>query len=789
MAEPSGTDVARLKALIARQRRELDRARSQAATRSVADLATGMLMQQLHCSPAQARRQLARLARESDDTVAELAAQITGQPSPDEAGDPADSGAPGLSLAWAAAEAAPDGTAVAAALLDEALAAMGAVAVALWMIEPDGGLELAGQAGFGTREASRWRRIHPDMRALPQDVARDGVETWWPAGPPAGDDRPLMGRWPGGARAGLPLRDSGATVGSMVICWPEPLADFPAPLRRELAALADLAAHTLGAELPDGAAGTGPPGTGSSPPGGTTPGGMASPRVGADQAARHRASWVFGLMDGLLEAFLFAHAVRDPGGEVTDFRIEHVSAGFRDPAGRGTADLAGHQLLELYPAAAVAGRPVRHLRGGAGRRAAVRQRRDRRGPDRPRRPRPAPAVRVARLYDGVAIAWRGADDTGRLAALLQHAQRLGRIGSWEENLRTGEVHWTDSAFALFGQAPGVPVPIADLHTRVPGDDVPAVQGFRGTLLADRRESAAAFRIVRADDGSLRQIRAYAEPVTDPAGDVIAIRGAYQDVSADYHTRLAFAVAREQLADSQERAEEEHRLAVRLQQAITPRSSEPVAAAGLDVAARYRPSGPGSLVSGDWYDTVLLPSKDVLLVVGDIAGHGLDAVTGMVTMRNGLRGLSVTGAGPATLLGWLNSAACHLTDGIIGTAICGLYDPVGRSLRWARAGHLPPILVRDGRASTLSLPRGMLLGADPDASYAEMTTPLELGDILLLFTDGLIERRDRPIDEALDSLLQIAEQPAGDIGSYADCVMAKTSSNTDDDACLVAVHVR
>jgi serine phosphatase RsbU (regulator of sigma subunit) len=773
VAEPSGTDVARLEALVARQRRELDRMRSQAATRSVVDLATGVLVEQLRCSPAQARRQLARLARESDDTVAELAAQITGKLPPDDADDPADAGPHGLSLAWAAAEAAPDGTAVAAALLDEVLAGAGAVAVALWLLEPDGGLELVGQAGFGTREASRWRRIHPDMRALPQDVARDGLETWWPAGPPEGDDRPLMGRWPGGARAGLPLRDSGMMLGSMVICWPEPLADFPAPLRRQLAALADLAAHALVAELPPGTGGSGAPPL----------------RAGADQAARHRASWVFGLMDGLLEAFLFAHAVRDDDGEVADFCIDHVSAGFRDPAGRDGAELAGRQLLELYPAAALAGGLfdicVTALATGEPQDvsgeivAAQTGYAD---------PGPAPAVRIARLYDGVAIAWRGADETSRLATLLQHAQRLGRIGSWEENLRTGEVHWTESAFALFGQVPGAPVPIADLHTRVPGDDVPAVQGFRDTLLADRRESAAAFRIVRADD-SVRQIRAYAEPVTDPAGDVIAIRGAYQDVSADYHTRLAFAAAREQLADTQERAEEEHRLAVRLQQAITPRSSEPVAAAGLDVAARYRPSGPGNLVSGDWYDTVLLPTKDVLVVVGDIAGHGLDAVTGMVTMRNGLRGLSVTGAGPATLLGWLNSAACHLTDGIIGTAICGLYDPVGRSLRWARAGHLPPILVRDGRACTLSLPRGLLLGADPDASYAEMTTPLQLGDLLLLFTDGLIERRDRPIDDALDSLLQIAGQPADEIGSYADYVMAKTSSNTDDDACLVAVHVR
>jgi serine phosphatase RsbU (regulator of sigma subunit) len=758
VAEPNGTDVARMQALIARQRGELDRVRSLAASRSVIDLATGVLMEQLHCSPAEARRQLARLARDSGDSLAELAAQVTGQLPPEEAGD---SGLPGFSLAWAAVEAAADGTAVATALLDEALAPVGASAVALWLLEPDGGLELAGQAGFGELEASRWRRIHPDMRALPQDVARDGAEAWWPAGPPRGDDRPLIGRWPGGARVGLPLRDAGGTIGSMVICWPEPAEDFPPPVRRQLTALADLAVHALDGQMPDGG-----------------------------QAARHRASWMFGLMDGLLDGFMFARAVTGDDGEVTDFLIDHVSAGFRDPAGRGGADLVGRQLLEMYPAAVLTGglfdRCVTVLATGEPQHVAgevVAAQTGAAGTES------VPAIRIARLYDGVAIAWRGADDAGRLASLLQHAQRLGRIGSWEENLRTGEVHWAEPTFALFGQQPGVPVPIADLHSHVPADDIPAVQGFRDTLLAEHRETAAAFRVVRSDDGSVRQMRAYAEPVTAPAGTVIAVRGAYQDVSSDYHTRLAFAAAREQLADSEERAAEEHRLALRLQEAITPRSSEPLAAPGLDVAARYRPSGQESLVSGDWYDTVLLPSQEVLVVVGDIAGHGLDAVTGMVTVRNSLRGLAITGAGPATLLAWLNTAACHFSDGIMGTVICGLYNPAGRSLRWARAGHLPPILVRGGAAQTLPLPPGLLLGADPDASYTEVVTSLEPGDLLLLFTDGLIERRDQPIDDALDSLLRVACRPAADIASYADYLVGEAASNTDDDACLVAVHVR
>jgi len=758
VAEPNGTDVTRMQALIARQRRELDRMRSLAATRSVIDLATGVLTEQLHCSPADARRQLARLARDSGDSVAELAAQITGQLPPEAADDPEPRG---FSLAWAAVEIAADGTAVASALLDEALAPIGAVAVAVWLIEPDGGLELAGQAGFGEAEASRWRRIPPDMRALPLDVARDGAETWWPAGPPQGDDRPLMGRWPGGARAGLPLRDTGATIGCIMICWPEPAEEFAPALRRQLAALADLAANALGARLADG-----------------------------DQAARHRASWVFGLLDGLLDGFMFARAVTGDDGELTDFRIDHVSPGFRDPVGRGAGELAGRQLLEMYPAAALTGglfdRCVTVLATGEAERVAGEVAAAQTGAASTES---VPGMRIARLYDGVVIAWRAADDTGRLATLLQHAQRLGRIGSWEENLRTGEVHWTEPTFALFGQESGVPVRIADLHSHVPADDIPAVQGFRDTLLAEHRETAAAFRIVRSDDGSVRQMRAYAEPVTAPAGTVIAVRGAYQDVSSDYHTRLAFAAAREQLADTEERAAEEHRLALRLQEAITPRSSEPLAAPGLDVAARYRPSGQGNLVSGDWYDTVLLPSQEILVVVGDIAGHGLDAVTGMVTVRNSLRGLAITGARPGTLLGWLNTAACQFSDAIMGTVICGLYDPASRSLRWARAGHLPPILVRGGAARTLSLPPGLLLGADPDASYTEATISLEAGDRLLLFTDGLIERRDQPIDDALDSLLAVACRPASDIASYADHVVAETSSNTDDDACLVAVHVR
>jgi serine phosphatase RsbU (regulator of sigma subunit) len=405
-------------------------------------------------------------------------------------------------------------------------------------------------------------------------------------------------------------------------------------------------------------------------------------------------------------------------------------------------------------------------------------------------------VRIARFFDGVVIAWRMAIEADRLAALLGQIQRLGRIGGWTENLLTGRADWTEAAFGLFGLPvrARTAIPLAELHSYVTGADVPAVREFRDTLVRVGLPASTTFRIVRADDGSVRQIRVFAEPVLGPAGTAESVRGAFQDITAEYQTRVVLAATRDQLADSEHRAEEEHLLAVRLQRAILPPTVPPVEAAGIEVAVRYRPAGPGHLVGGDWYDTLLLPNKDVLLVVGDIAGHGIDAVTGMVAARNCLRGLAITGAGPGALLAHLNSAICHLIDGVVGTVVCGLYQPGDRMLRWARAGHLPPVVIHDGQATTLPLPQGVLVGSDPDARYEEFTTPLASGDMMLLFTDGMIERRDTPITDALDQFAHRAAQPyqAGPQPSaarLADHVLAHAASDTGDDACLVTVRIR
>lgn len=750
--------ISRLDAVIARQRSELDAIRAQAASRSVIDLATGIVMEQLGCTPDEARSQLDRLADQASLSVQALASRIARLEPPD--GD-ADQGWHRLALVRPQFDDAPDADAVATAMLEEVLGPAGAKAVALWRIEPDGAMQLAGQAGLSQWEASRWRRIHPDMSTLGRDAARAGVETWWPAGPAGGDDRPMIGSsWPDGARAALPMRQSGLVVGVMVICWPARLDEFRQPLRKQLMALADLAGQAMWHR----SAGDGP----------------------ADQPI----SAVIGLLDNLLDGLLVASAVRDEQGTLADFRISHMKGQLPGSPEAGRKRVVGMSLLETYPWAAAAGSLFDHcaaaLETGVaqflnGERSSA--------PARETGALAAPAIRITRFYDGVAISWRKSDDADRLSALLQHTQRLGRIGAWEENLRTGEVRWTDSTYQIFGLKNGTPVPVSELDRCVPADDLPALRGFRQRLQAEGRECAGAFRIIRADDESERQIRAYAEPISDPAGAVLSLRGAYQDVSADYHTQVAFAAAREQLADTEARAAEDHRLALRLQEAITPRASEPTATHGLEIAARYRPATSGGLVGGDWYDVMRMPDEQTLLVIGDTAGHGLDAVKGMVTLRNALRGLAATGASPAVLLGWLNAAACSFNPSIIGTAICALFDPASRSLSWARAGHLPPILVRDGQARIIPAPQGILLGADSSETYTETATSLEPDDTVLFYTDGLVERRHDPIDHAIGALLQSASDPAADVSQYAGHLVDHAPSDTGDDTCLLVVRVR
>ncbi|SFW83201.1 SpoIIE family protein phosphatase [Amycolatopsis australiensis] len=767
-------NLARLADTVARLRGEVDHAHAVADGRALIELAKGVLMERLHCTPGDAARQLESLAERAGMTPLEFAADVVGEAAEDKItevtqeflarADGEESVAVRLRTAESGVLAAGDTQRVAESILEHALRPLGATAVAVWLAGPDGSLTLAGSAGFSAEEAARWRYVPPGVATPARSALTERDLVWFPTLTGAG--LPSIGQHTlaGGGRVAVPTGTGGRIIGVVEMCWPDPLPAEPGRQRRQLEALAELCAHTL-----------------------DTWDGVVAP-VAADGSGDFLGELV-DFVDGLHDPAVLLSPCLD-GGQLSDFRIHHANVRFADPGGRPRSRIVGTRLLETYPLAAeesglldmiqrvyATGEPFRADS------MAVTTLVDK-----------VPLtvltdVSVTRFAGNVLLILRIQDEAAKLAVLLQHAQRLGRIGGFEENVVTGAITWNTELFSLYGLPPtATPLSLHELAAHAHPDDEPAIGRFLRAVLHHKRPSSTAFRLQRSD-GVARYIRVVAEPVTDSRGELVAVRGAYQDVSAQHWTEVALAATRDRLAETEQEAIERNRLTLQLQRAIMPPAKGPIAMPGLRAAVRYRPAEKEHLVGGDWYDAVALPTGEVLLCVGDVAGHGIDAATGMVSLRNALRGLAATGAGPAQLLTWLNLVAYHLTDHVTATAVTAVYDPASRKLRWARAGHLPPIVRhRDGSAVTLPLIRGSLLGAVRDVTYQEEEVQLDGGDILLIYTDGLIERRDRPVQETVARLVTLVERHDGELENQLDTLLTYSTADTDDDTCVVGIEV-
>ncbi|WP_053678088.1 SpoIIE family protein phosphatase [Streptomyces sp. WM4235] len=777
----AGGDVGPLAATVERLRREVREAQSASDGRALIEMAKGVLVGKLGCGPAEAARQLAILAEQSGTTVLGLSVEIINEASRDRVselaaefldraaadGDDTDgSAAVRLRAAESGLLSASDAQAVATALLENALAPLGAHGVVIWLAGADSSLTLAGQAGFTEDEALRWRYVPPEVATC----ARLALVERGPAFVSRLSDSgmPSIGRrrHPHGGRIAVPAGTGGRIHGVLEVCWPQPLAPQPPRIIRQIEALAELCAHTL--EDPTGA------GTPSVP--GRTP---------------HAAvAELTSLADHLHDPALVLTPILGPAGGLTDFRVHHANDHFTDPAGRPRSAVGGSTFLEAYPLAAEDNGLFEKLERVYATGESFQTRRMTLTAFIDDVPLTAVAdASITRHGTALLLIWRIEDETARLASLLQHAQRLGRIGGFEENFTTGEITWNGQLFSLYGLPAGAsPVPLEALPAHAHPDDITSISRFLRTLMHYRREASVAFRLQRPD-GVTRHIRIVAEPVQDADGSLFAVRGAYQDISAQHWTEVALAATRDQLAYTEAESAERSRLALQLQHAIMPPAPAPLDAPGIRIGVRYRPAESQALIGGDWYDSVVLPNGQVLLCVGDVAGHGIEAATGMVVLRNALRGLAVTGAGPAQLLTWLNAVAHHLTSDLTATAVCGIFDPERRVLRWARAGHLPPILVRGARATAFPLTKGLLLGAVPNAEYEEEEVQLEPEDTVLMYTDGLVERRDTSMMDSLTQLLGLAQRESPSLESRLDRLLTHSRSDTDDDTCLVGVQVR
>jgi PAS domain S-box-containing protein len=244
-------------------------------------------------------------------------------------------------------------------------------------------------------------------------------------------------------------------------------------------------------------------------------------------------------------------------------------------------------------------------------------------------------------------------------------------------------------------------------------------------------------------------------------------------------------------------EQQRRLAEELQRSMLTAPPEPDHA---QIVVRYLPAAEAARVGGDWYDAFVQPDGATTLVIGDVVGHDTAAAATMGQLRSMLRGIAVIGdAGPAQVLSQLDAAMAQLQLNTYATAALARFEQTPSELRrgvtrmrWANAGHPPPLIIHpDGTIAELAGWRGdLMLGVDHTTRRRDSVVTLDRNTTVLLYTDGLIERRDSDLDDGMTRLraaaTRLADRPLDELCDQLIDQLVETTP--DDDVALVAIRL-
>ncbi|MFE9332307.1 PP2C family protein-serine/threonine phosphatase [Streptomyces sp. NPDC006925] len=399
--------------------------------------------------------------------------------------------------------------------------------------------------------------------------------------------------------------------------------------------------------------------------------------------------------------------------------------------------------------------------------------------------------------------WEPVGDV-RLSHRIQERSRLG----WAEwDLVSGRMRWSHGLRRLLDlpTAPGaaaepehgldgearsvtsvddVTAELLELRRRIVPEDVPAFAADMSALL--RGGEVVDREVTLRVAGRERRIRwiGHAEP--EGAGVPDSLLFTARNVTGQEELLSRALTETERL---RREAAVDRRVSETFRQALTPPLGV-LTAPWLSVGAVYVPSDSG--VGGDWYKCRELPDGRVLLAVGDASGHGVDAASRAVQQRSALAGLAYTDQDAAALTTALGEVVYYSGLDTTATCVVGHLHPRARVLRWASAGHPTPILVRDGVPRLLEAEHGLMLGVTAHAAYPLTTTRLYSGDLLLCYTDGVIEHRGMDLDEGVAALMAAARECA-ERGTSAqeavDCLAATLlGREAEDDATILALCV-
>ncbi|MFE3125162.1 PP2C family protein-serine/threonine phosphatase [Streptomyces hydrogenans] len=393
---------------------------------------------------------------------------------------------------------------------------------------------------------------------------------------------------------------------------------------------------------------------------------------------------------------------------------------------------------------------------------------------------------AARCGEQVLATWRPVQSHTELLTI--DAQYLASLGWGNWDLLSGKVTWSEGLSRIFHAEIRMPWTLDQLCDALLPGDLNAFSEFLASVLAGEEPAWTRIRFLVL--GEVRTLDLLGRPVAGTDGRPWAVNLVARDLTPQIRSRRRIAETERESDWLRRQAQAERRVADALREALVPTHSEALAAVGLTVAASYRPAEEDAAVGGDWYKCRLLPDGRVLVAIGDAAGHGLEAVARMSQQRHALAGLAQTGASAGEITTWLNDLICGDPVEQTATVVAGHIDSE-RTLHWADAGHPAPLLLRDGHAAPLrTSERGPLLGALPGYAYETTTTPLRRGDLLLLYTDGIVERRGEDVTKGIDRLAAlVARDPDPTPQDLIGRILADPEqSGLEDDACMLAIRL-
>ncbi len=369
----------------------------------------------------------------------------------------------------------------------------------------------------------------------------------------------------------------------------------------------------------------------------------------------------------------------------------------------------------------------------------------------------------------------------RSSQLLDQAQRLARVGSWEVDLDDRTVRASEGFLGLVGRS-AIEIANLSLDELVglivrPEDREHVLDLVRA---ASNGEVIGYEARVVLPDGTERLVAVRAERVLGQDGQG-RLRGSMQDITEQREAERALA----EIAAREEAAAREHAIADELQRSLLPRRTFDLE--HLDVATYYRPGVEGTQVGGDWYDVIDLGAGRTAMVIGDVMGRGVTAASLMGQLRAAVRALAKLELPPGEVLEHLDGIVQDLEGDNIVTCVYAVFDSTDQVLRYANAGHVPPVLVKAGEEPQLLEAGGPPLGA----GYFGPTSRVQLHreTILALYTDGLVERRDRDLGDCIDHLgdllVQHATTPVADLPAVLVQELVPEGTDDDDVALLLA----